>query len=124
MSDHLATASLLIHCTTAPYGNSRARDAIDTALAGAVFDQNIQLLFSGDGVLQLLNNQNGSAIAQKNIQSLLSVLSIYGIDTIYVQQSALQQRGISAQSLTLETTVLSEQEVGQLLDRQQHIFSF
>ena len=53
---------ILIHCRKPPYGNSLAREAIDIALATAAFDQALTLLFSEDGVFQLLDQQNSQAI--------------------------------------------------------------
>lgn len=92
-----------------------AREAIDYCLAAAVFEQNIQLLFTGDAVLQLLKDQQPESINQKNIAKTLSALPIYGIDQFYVDQEALTQYGLVEQPLALPATKLSPIEMADLL---------
>ena len=65
-----------------PYGSSLARASLDVALAAAAFEQPVKLLFMGDGVLQLLPEQDSRAIGQKNIGRLLSSLPLYDIDMV------------------------------------------
>lgn len=115
---------LLFHFTAAPYGSTRAKDALDAVLAASAYDQDISLLFSGDGVFQLLKAQDGHAAEQKNLASLLSVFPMYDIDKIYVQASALKQRNLQQDQLAVDTTVLTDNEVGTLMDNQESVFSF
>jgi len=41
----------------APYGNHFAQESLDAILASSVYGQILTLIFMGDGVLQLLENQ-------------------------------------------------------------------
>ncbi len=81
--------------TQSPYSGSLSREAIDYCLAAAAFEQDLELLFTGDAVLQLIKNQEPSAIDQKNLTKTLSALPIYGIDKFYVDSNSLAQYGIN-----------------------------
>lgn len=108
----------------APYGNLLSREAIDFALAAGVFDQNIGLIFIGDGVWQLLDGQNSQAIAYKNHQKLLSALSLYDITDIYADQVAIADRKINAQQLSLNARLVSDTEISQLFESADMILNF
>lgn len=106
--------SFLIVCRTPPYGTSRARDALDMALAMAAFDQQVALLFLGDGVLQLIDTQGGSAIGQKTHDKQLSALPLYDVDALYADAHALRERGIDGADLALPVQMLGDAEIAAL----------
>lgn len=103
--------SFLFICRRAPYGNSLAREALDVALTAATFDQTVAMLFTGDGVLQLLAQQNPAAIGQKALDKQLAALPLYDIDTIYVDAAALSARGFEASQLNLPVQLLSAEQM-------------
>jgi len=107
--------SILIVCRKSPYGTSLAREAIDIALAAAAFDQPLSLLFAGDGVYQLKKEQNSEAIASKNHGKVLTALPLYGIDTLYVEDSALRLRGLATEDLLLPVQTLDGDSIKDLM---------
>lgn len=116
---------ILLISRHAPYGNSTAREALDTALAASVYDQDISVLFMDDGIFQLLKNQHSQFINQKNIASTIPVLSLYGIENIYAHQNSLDERAIGIEELVLDDIkTLSTDDVKNLLTKQDHILSF
>lgn len=119
-----APKRILIICRSAPYSSARAREALDVALVGATYDQTIHLLYMADGVLQLLTNQQAAAISQKNTGAMLSALELYGIDRVYVQASALQQRGLGAAELILAADVLDDSAIARLIRQHDCVLSF
>ena len=101
----------LVVVRRAPYGASLARTAIETALAVAAFEQPVDILFMGDGVLQLLGQQDSQASGSRNMGRLLASLPLYGIEQVYVDaESAARYRVDLAQSpvaaVPLEATAL------------------
>ena len=94
MSDTARKRALVI-IRHSPYGSSLGRAALDTALAMAAFEQPVDILFMGDGVAQLLPQQDSSAIGVKNIGKLLGSLPLYGIDFAYAEGSSLQRFGLN-----------------------------
>jgi tRNA 2-thiouridine synthesizing protein C len=116
---------ILLVNRNAPYGNSIARESLDVALAGALFNQQISLLFMDDGVFQLLNHQDADSIEQKNIASLLSVLPLYDVDKIYVHQGSLTERQLSSKDLiAIPIQALDTDAVKHLINQQDHLLSF
>ncbi|MCE3252739.1 MAG: DsrE/DsrF-like family [Cellvibrio sp.] len=116
---------ILLVSRHAPYGSSTAREAIDVALAAAIYDQDIGILFMDDGVFQLLKDHQGKYINQKNIDSMLSALALYGIEKIYVHQESLDNRTITTNELILDDLqLLNSIDVGHLLSQQDQLLSF
>ena len=99
----------------APYGSSHARELIDTVYAAAAFDQNVQLLFTGEGLWQLLQNQNGATIAGKDVGKLLGALSYYEIHSIFVDEVSLTNHQLDASELLLPVEPLDTAAMRKLL---------
>lgn len=118
------TKRYLIICRHPPYGESYAREALDTALATAAFDQPVALLFLGDGVMQLLNAHDGTAIGEKSFEKQLSALPLYDINTIYVDARALQQRGFTTADLSLPAQTVNDLEITALLKTHDVVLNF
>lgn len=115
---------ILIVCRQPPYGNSLSREAIDIALAGSVFNQDLAILFLGDGVFQLLKHQNSEAIALKNHGKALSAFPLYGVDQIYVDTQSLDKRQLTSDDLLLDATFLKANEIPSFIDSFHVILNF
>lgn len=107
-------------CRTPPYGNSKARELIDIALAAGVFDQEVCLFFLGDGIFQLQAEQSPINIEQKNHGKLIDMLEIYGINNIVVQESAMLSRNIKRSEISKDFQVLDDTSINALIS-QQHV---
>jgi len=109
----------------APYGSTRAREALDASLALGVFDQDVSLLFMDDGVFQLLDRQEPSGIQQKRLSANLQALPLYGIEKIYVHCESLEIRQITTNDLVqIQVQLLNSTQVGEMINGQDHILSF
>ncbi|HTF95791.1 MAG TPA: sulfurtransferase complex subunit TusC [Cellvibrio sp.] len=116
---------ILLVSRHAPYGSSMAKDAIDVALAAAIYDQDISILFMDDGIFQLTKEQNASEISQKNINAMLSAFPLYGVEKLYFHLSSAIQRGIKIDELALDNiTALHDEEISTLLNSQDQVLSF
>ena len=116
--------SFLLINRQAPYGSSAARDALDVALTASVFEQDISLLFLADGVFQLLKDQQPQEIGQKNLAANLSALPMYDIDQIFVSASAMKERGLDKEQLSLPAELLDDQQIAALISRHDQVMSF
>ena len=108
----------------APYGKHLAYEALDVVLAYAAFDQNISLFFIGDGVFQLLKGQNSQAIEQKSLEKKLNALSLYDVNKRYVCQQSLEKRGLSADDLCIDITLVTSIKLSQHIRQQNTLISF
>ena len=118
------TKRILIICRKAPYGNSLAREALDIALAASVFEQSLAILFLGDGVWQLLKNQNSEAIDAKNHSNLLSAFPLYDINELYVDETAMDERQLTHEQLVLPVNALNQDSIASFVDSYDVILSF
>lgn len=107
-----------------PHGCYFAKEALDVALMGSAFEQEICLVFIDDGVWQLKAGQDTHAIGLKNFGATFKALTIYGIEQIFVEAESLQQRGLSLHDLAIPVTRLESAELSALLQIQDIVLSF
>jgi tRNA 2-thiouridine synthesizing protein C len=107
-----------------PYQGSLARAALDVALSYAAFSQQPILLFRGDGVLALIEDQSPSAIGRKSLRKVIDSMPLYDIDEIYVDERSLQQRGLSRDSLPAFCRAVDPGQQRALVNRASHVLSF
>jgi tRNA 2-thiouridine synthesizing protein C len=112
----------LVITSSAPYGTAQAKEATELALATALFEQKVSLLFQGDGVFQLLPNQNPAAVEQKNLAAMQQALPLYDVEDLFYCADSLQKRGLDHGDLVLSAKALSHSEIASLIRQQDHIF--
>ncbi len=123
--NQIPSKKLLFISRHAPYGSSLAKDALDAVLASSAYDQQLSLLFMDDGVFQLLKNQASVEIAQKSFSSLLPVLPLYEINSIYVHYESLEKRQITINELVLDSVqIIDSAAICSLLAQQDQLLSF
>jgi tRNA 2-thiouridine synthesizing protein C len=107
-----------------PYGNSLARASLDVALAAAAFEQPVSLLFMGEGVLQLVPEQDSVQIGMKNLARILSSLPMYDIDSVYVDRAAADRYHLDLATAPLVVLPLDNQTMHQLMCQHDHLLGF
>lgn len=115
---------MLVTVRHAPYGSSRARSALDVALASAAFEQPVSLLFLGDGVLQLMPEQDSATLGVRNIGRLLASLPLYDIESVYVDADAASRYGLDLAMAPLPTRSLDSTGIQQLMASCDHLLGF
>ena len=108
----------------APYGSSLPREALDAVLMASAFGQQVTLVFLGDGVFQLKTQQDPSEIEMKNFSKTFAALELYGVSSIYVEQSSLQKRGLTQDQLLIPAKLIQPHELTELLEEQGQVLSF
>lgn len=116
--------SLCILSTRAPYVGQMAREALDAALVSASYEIETSLLLMGDGVYQVLNEQNPGDLPRKSLLAMLSALPMYGVETVYVDQASLEERGVSEASLHGIATVIPANEVPAFIKNHSRVLNF
>lgn len=96
----------------------RAQALLDLLMTTAVLDQEVHLCFWGDGVLHLLDHQNGDTLELKTLARQLPALELYGVTHVYAEREALQRLGLDAGALVLASpTLLDHEGLCQLMQR-------
>ena len=108
---------------SAPYGTNRPQLCLDMALATAVFEQEVNYLFMGDGVYQLVSGQNAEGIASKTLGNAMETLDLYGIDNVLVEHEALSSRCLSEKDLLLPVKLVESVDIQSLLQSSDCVFN-
>ena len=101
-----------------PYGSSYALEAIESILVAGVFDQEVSVLFRGDGLYQLLSDQDGGALGGRTVGKMLGALAEYGVADLFACRPSAERLGLTDASLCLPVTWLDYAEQKRLINRQ------
>lgn len=120
----ISNKTLAILNAKAPYANSAGKDALDIALIFGSFEQAVSLFFQGDGVWQLMSGQDGAIISVKDYLKTFAAFEFYDIEDVYVCQTSLEERSLSANFHIEAVQVLNQQAFAQQLASNQTILRF
>ncbi len=118
------THKILIIARSAPYGSSLAREGLDYVLTSAAYDQDISLLFLGDGIFQLLKEQQPKQINLKSQIGAMEILPLYDIEDLFVVEEDLIERNIDTKDLGMKVMPIKRADVSQLINSQDKVLSF
>jgi len=116
--------SVAIINASAPFSQANAKDSLDVALIFGAYEQTVSLYFQGDGVYQLIAEQQPESIQQKDFLKTFAALEFYDIDNIYICQNSLEQRNLPAKFCIDNVQVLDCDEFGMSLLQHQTILRF
>ena len=119
-----ATKTVAIVNTQAPFSSAAGKEALDAALIFGSFEQAISLFFIGDGVFQMIGDQNASSIAVKDYLKTFSALEFYDIENIYLCKESLNERNLPANFHIDNIQVLTRHEFSQRLHSHHVIYRF
>lgn len=118
------TKTIAILNTQAPFSSSAGKEALDAALIFGSFEQPTSLFFIGDGVFQVIGDQNPTSIESKDYLKTFSALEFYDIDNIYICEQSLSERNLTANFHIDNAQVLSKQAFNELLHQHNVIYRF
>ena len=105
---------VLVVCTHAPQGGFAAREALDLALGFAAFDQDVALLFTGEGLRCLRKPAPGEPDAE-GIAQLIGVMPDYGITRFIASAEDLARILPDARDCAVEIEPASATEIAALI---------
>jgi tRNA 2-thiouridine synthesizing protein C len=112
---------VLVICRASAGCGTRAREALDIALAFAAFEQPVTLLFTGDGVCNLRAGQSGEAT--RSMERLLGALPDYGIQPLLADAQALSERGIRPEHVVSGCEFVRSDALAELIASNDLVFS-
>jgi tRNA 2-thiouridine synthesizing protein C len=95
----MATKKFLYINRKPPHGSIYALESLEVVLIAAAFEQEVTLAFIDDGVYQLLQNQDSSAIGSKNFAPTYRALGDFDVNRIFVERESLELRGLVKEDL-------------------------
>ncbi|HQS98739.1 MAG: sulfurtransferase TusC [Hydrogenophilales bacterium 16-64-46] len=108
----------------APHGTVYALEGLEVVLITAAFDQDVSMVFTDDGVYQLLKGIDSKGIEVKDFSKTYRALEGYDIEKLYVDQASMDARGLTEDDLIVDVTVLYVSEMANLMDEQDVVISF
>lgn len=91
-------------------------ESVDMAMTAAAFGHTVNLLFLDEGVWQLKSNQLTPAQHQgRTLVPVWAALELYDIETLWVEQESLQERGLDPEQLTLPVIPVARSGVSRLM---------
>jgi len=119
-----ATKRFLYVNRKAPHGTIYAHESLEVVLIGAAFEQDVSLAFVGDGVYQLVKGQDTKGLESKNFSPTFRALEDYDVTKLYVEQEALEARGLSEADLVVPVQVVSAARIAEIMEAQDVVLSF
>lgn len=98
-------------CRRGPHGTAQGREGLDALLATSALTESLALFLIGDGVLQLLREQQPQAILQRHYAPTFKMLELYDIEEVYVCAESLAERGLTAADLLIPVLLLSPGDI-------------
>jgi len=116
-------SSILFVFSGAPHTSLNAQEGLDALLMGSAFTE-CRLLLLGDGVTQLIKDQDAEQIGRKNYTQGFAALGEYGVSSIACWQSDLDDRGIAPSRLAIEVELLDDNGCRQWLEDADKVLNF
>ncbi|NMP15376.1 sulfurtransferase complex subunit TusC [Thalassotalea sp. Y01] len=114
----------LIVNTSASFDKLHARESLDAALILASYDLPVSLCFIGDGVYQTQAAQNPELIHAKDFIASFKAVHFYDIEDIYVSEPCLAERSLSDSFAFADVSVISQQQISQLIEAADVVLTF
>ena len=111
---------------TAPHGNAISREGLDALLAATAFcdEEDIDVFFIDDGVLNLLDGQNPELLLQKDFIRTFKLLDLYDIEQRFVCADSLDQYNLQIEQLIISAEKIDRTSLINKLSQAEKVFTF
>lgn len=107
-----------------PHSTSSGREGLDALLAASAYTENISVFFLGDGVAQLLNNQQPESVLGRDYISAFKLMDLYDIENIYACSDSLNRLGVTHMEKVIDIDVISPEQIKQHLADCDQVLTF
>lgn len=83
---------------SAPHGSAAGREGLDALLATSALTEDIGVFFVGDGIMQLVPEQQPAQILARDYIATFRVLPLYDIEQCYLCAASVRERGFSPEN--------------------------
>jgi tRNA 2-thiouridine synthesizing protein C len=102
----------------APHGKIYSYEGLEMILIMAAYEQDLSVVFIGDGVYAIKKNQDTAGIGIKGFAKTFMALDGYDVEKLYVDRLSLEERGLSEEDLLVDVEVLDSSAIGALMNGQ------
>ena len=107
-----------------PHGSIYPYEGLEFILISGAYDQDISLLFVGDGVFNIKKGQDTQELGIKGFVKTFRSLEGYDIDKVYVDSESLKERGLKADDMIIDVELKNSDEIKILMEEQDALFPF
>lgn len=115
--------SILFIVQSDPYIGPSTNEAHDFILASTAYGHSAQVLFEGDGILQLRKQQKPTS-GQKNTAKRIAAFEFFDVEPLWVCQSAVKKKQMSKNELIDNLLFVDHNEKVKLLSNADFIIKF
>lgn len=109
---------------TTPHSTASGREGIDALLAASAYCDDINVVFLGDGVYQLLKDQQTDSILSKDYAPMLKLFDLYDIESVYVCEQSMLERSVSSSDFVINVETTSSLKIKSILNRSKSVITF
>lgn len=109
---------------THPHSSSQGREGLDALLATSAYSEELSVFFIGEGVTQLVANQQTDNILSRDYAAAFKLMELYDIENVFVCSRSLEEQGIKDMPLLFPVNRLSPAEISDKLHHCAKLLSF
>jgi tRNA 2-thiouridine synthesizing protein C len=102
----------------APHGSIYTYEGLEMILIMAAYEQDLSVVFIGDGVYALKKGQETAGIGIKGFSRTFMALDGYDVEKLFVDRISLEERGLTEDDLVVDVEVMESSEIGRLMTEQ------
>lgn len=102
----------------APHGTIYSYEGLETVLVMAAYEQDLSMVFIGDGVFALVKTQNTDELGIKGFVKTYGVLDDYDVKKIYVDKQSMEERGLTTDDFIIPVEVKETHELAVMMEEQ------
>jgi len=102
----------------APHGTIYTYEGLEMILIMAAYEQDLSVVFIGDGVYALKKNQETARIGIKGFSKTFMALNGYDVEKLYADKLSLEERGLTEADLVVDVEVLNAEVIGGMMREQ------
>ena len=107
-----------------PHDNPSGREGLDLALLSASYEQSVCLIFTADGLFNLIQGQSPELAGCKDYIATFKALPLYDIDTVLVCKDSMAEFGLTQQDLLIPATICNNSCIKQQLQHADQVWVF
>jgi tRNA 2-thiouridine synthesizing protein C len=110
---------------TAPYGTIYSFEGLENVVMMAAYEQDLTVVFVGDGVLALKKGMDGSATGIKDFSPTFKALEpVYEVEKIYIDRVSMEERGLTPEELIIQPETIEADQVEKMMEEQRNLMIF
>ena len=107
--------SVLIRMSKSPLNGLISGEQLETAMVAATFEQEVSILFIGDGVFNLLPAKETNEVTGYNIEKMLLALPTFEVNDLFICERSLEQRQLGVSHLPENAKVITFEDQRRLI---------